>query len=383
MTAQIGTLLQKLSIARDRVRVFPESMSAWKQWIVGLVLCLIAATSATAEEDYITYSNQPLGTPEKPLVLRTFFPDPGLGREVLAHHGLGHRARKYRPGKGDVPGFDDPIAGIPAAIGVNFGPTLSYCWDTTECRLLFAWQGGFLDMQNYWGSPKSGGRKSFGYVPELAGPLVYLTRGSHPLAIIDQFTDQLKPRYKSMRLVRNIPEFEYEIGTARVRVRIVPGKMPMSIEKHYTISGVTKADYSESGYRFKLQRNGDLKFIAVIQGRPDVGTGNSEPPPDYKTDKPNAAWGKALYSELGCFACHSTDGTRGHGPTFLNLYGTPRKLTGVKDSITATDAYIRESIINPAAKVVDGFPPGYMPVYPIEDKQVQSLILFLQTLNFE
>ena len=182
-----------------------------------------AMTPLVAGDEIVTYSNKPVGTAEKPLVLRTFFPDPGLAREVPSNHGIGHRARKYRPSKGDVAGFDDPIAGIPAAIGVNFGPTLSYCWDTTECRLLYAWQGGFLDMQNYWGNPKSGGRKSFGYVPELAGPLCYLTRGSHPLALIDQFTAQHKPRYRSMRLVKNIPEFEYKIGDATVRVRIVPG----------------------------------------------------------------------------------------------------------------------------------------------------------------
>jgi len=347
------------------------------------IACVLLMSTAGADEDYITYNNRPVGTADKPLILRTFYPDPGLGREVLANHGLGQRARNYRPGKGDVAGFADPIRGIPAAIGVNFGPTLSYCWDTTECRLLYAWQGGFLDMKNYWGGPKSGGRKSFGYIPELAGPLVYLARGSHPLALIDQFAGQHKPRFKSMRLVKNIPEFEYEIGDAKVRLCIVPGKMPMSIEKHYTVSGITKADYSESGYKFKLQRQNDRQFVAIVQGRPDVGSGNSEPPPDYKTDKPNAPWGKALYSELGCFACHSTDGTRGHGPTFLNFYGNSRKLTGANDPVTANDNYIRESILNPAAKVVDGFPPGYMPVYPIADKQVQSLILFLQTLNFE
>lgn len=333
--------------------------------------------------DYVTYSNQPLGTEKRPFILRTFFPDPGLGREVLANHGMGHRARKYKPGKGDIAGFDDPIHGIPAAIGVNFGPTLSYCWDTTECRLLYAWQGGFLDMQNYWGDPRSGGRKRFGYLPELAGPIVYLTRGSHPLAIIDQFTEQHKPRYKAMRLVNQIPEFEYEIGSANVRVRIVPGKRPMSIEQHYAITGVTKADYTESGYKLKLQRKDDLNFMVTVQGRPDVADGRSEPPPDYQTDKPNLPWGKALYSDLGCFACHSTDGTRGHGPTFLNLYGSARQLTGRKDPVTAGDRYLRESILDPTAQIVDGFPPGFMPVYPLEDQQVQSLILFLQSLNFE
>jgi hypothetical protein len=345
--------------------------------------CALMLGVARADEEYVTYSNRPVGTVDRPLVLRTFFPDPGLGREVLAHHGLGERARKYRPGTGDVAGFDDPIRGIPAAIGVNFEAALSYCWDTTECRLLYAWQGGFLNLQNYWGDPRTGSRKRFGYIPQIEGPMIYLASGSHPLAILDEFTDLPRPRFKAMRLVKDIPEFEYEVGSANVRVRIVPGKLPMSIDQHYRVSGVKRADYAEADYRFKVKRQDEVTFVATIQGRPDAGAGRAEPVPDYNTDKPNAEWGKALYSELGCFACHSTDGTRGHGPSFLNLYGNPRKLTGRTESIMADDAYLRESILNPAAQVADGFPPGYMPVYPLEDKQVQSLILFLKTLNFE
>ena len=54
------------------------------------------------------------------------------------------RAREHP----DRPGIVDPTIGIPAALGVNFGDQLSYCWDTTECRLLYAWNGGFLDMAN-------------------------------------------------------------------------------------------------------------------------------------------------------------------------------------------------------------------------------------------
>ena len=53
-----------------------------------------------------------------------------------------------------------PIDGIPAAIAVNLG-NYPYVWDTTECRLLYAWTDGFLDMVNYWGDRASGRRKGF------------------------------------------------------------------------------------------------------------------------------------------------------------------------------------------------------------------------------
>ena len=45
-----------------------------------------------------------------------------------------------------------PIDGIPAAIAVNHAKELSYVWDTTECRLLYAWKDGFLDMSTLLGS---------------------------------------------------------------------------------------------------------------------------------------------------------------------------------------------------------------------------------------
>ncbi|MEM7603478.1 MAG: hypothetical protein AAF357_18950, partial [Verrucomicrobiota bacterium] len=85
----------------------------------------LMVSNATAADRLITLNNLPLGTREKPLILRTYYPDPGLGREVMAHHDLGFRARKFSPGKGDVDGFVDPISGIPGAIGVNFGSELS------------------------------------------------------------------------------------------------------------------------------------------------------------------------------------------------------------------------------------------------------------------
>ncbi len=350
--------------------------------LASLVLSVVSGVVA-AEDRFITLSNEPIGSLEEPLVLRTYLPDPGLGREVLANHDLGYRARKYSPGKGDVDGFDDPIRGIPAAIGVNFGAGFSYCWDTTECRLMYAWQGGFLEMTKYWGDPKSGRRKGFDYIPELAGPMIYMTEGSHPLSVLDDFVETHKPVYKGYRLIDKIPVFEYETGKANVRVKIVPGEEAMTFVKHYEITGVKAVGYKESGFSQKIEEETPLKFSVTVKGRLLSEKGSGEQEPEYSTEKPNLDWGKALYTQLGCVACHSTDGTRGHGPSFAGVYGSERKITGLTETVKADDAYILESIKNPVAKVVDGFPPGYMPPYPIEEMQLQSLILFLKTLQNE
>lgn len=345
--------------------------------VIPVLAASLVASTLSAGDRFTTLSNTPIGTREAPLILRTFLPDPGLSREVISNYGLGSRARKYSPGKGDVEGFVDPVQGIPAAIAVSFGPDLSLCWDTTECRLLYAWQGGFLDMTNYWGLPESGRRAGFNYLPSIVGELIYLARGSAPLVIFDHYTDDTKPRYIGYRLIAGVPEFSYRVGSATVRVRIEPGDEPLTIEQHYLIESSGAWGYTETGYSFKNYEIGDGSFRVRIQGEPVTANGHTAEKPAYSTETPNAEWGEALYTMLGCFACHSTDGTRGHGPTFSGVYGTLRPITG-GEPVLADEAYIAESIINPLAKVVDPFPAGYMPPYPIGTKQIEALTLFIK-----
>ena len=350
--------------------------------LTALVLPGIAQESPSSA--FVTFENHPMGSRENPLVLRTYFPDPGLGREVLPNHALGHRARKYSPGKGDVKGLVEPIRGIPAAIGVNFGPELSLCWDTTECRLLFAWQGGFLDMTNYWGDPESGRRKGFGYVPELDGELIYLAKGDHPLALFHQFTEDLAPKFTGYSLMKGVPEFAYRLGENQVRVRIEPGEKPMTIVKRYVIGSPADFDYAEVGYQADVSDREEKSFTVTIQGKIQAGAGAAAEEDTFSTDQPNIDWGTSLYTTLGCLACHSTDGTRGHGPTFSGLFGKERKIAGLDEPVVADEAYLKESITNPLAKVVDGFPPGYMPPYvALDDKQIESLLLFIRSLQDE
>ncbi|MDX1565659.1 MAG: hypothetical protein R3236_09650, partial [Phycisphaeraceae bacterium] len=75
-----------------------------------------------------------------------------------------------------------------------------------------------------------------------------------------------------------------------------------------------------------------------------------------KPPKPSAEKGARLYTQLGCIACHSLDGsTEGKtGPSWLGLYGSKRKLLKTGKVVTADEAYLRESILNPAAKVAEG-----------------------------
>jgi glucose/arabinose dehydrogenase/cytochrome c2 len=101
----------------------------------------------------------------------------------------------------------------------------------------------------------------------------------------------------------------------------------------------------------------------------------------------SAEEGRRLYQVYGCMACHSSE--RGAaarlGPTFHGLYGAGRTFARDVVRVTADDSYIRESILEPSAKIVSGYELGGagMPSYAgvLTDSQIESIILFIKTLR--
>lgn len=89
--------------------------------------------------------------------------------------------------------------------------------------------------------------------------------------------------------------------------------------------------------------------------------------------------GAVLFQENKCANCHVEDGT-GLAPSLVGVYGAPVHLTNGQ-TVTADDAYLRESILNPPAKVVAGYRP-IMPSYQrvLSEAQVMQLIAYLKSL---
>jgi len=86
-----------------------------------------------------------------------------------------------------------------------------------------------------------------------------------------------------------------------------------------------------------------------------------------------------LLEAKDCMTCHSIDGSESIGPTLKGILGRATKLkTG--GTVTADEAYLRESIVQPDAKIVDGF-DDLMPKPELTDEELKQLLDYLKTLK--
>lgn len=90
--------------------------------------------------------------------------------------------------------------------------------------------------------------------------------------------------------------------------------------------------------------------------------------------------GQKLFQELACANCHHLD-DQGRCPNLRGLYGK-QVLLNTGRSVKADESYIRESILNPNAKIVAGFEP-IMPTFQgqISEEGVLQLIEYIKSLS--
>lgn len=145
-----------------------------------------------------------------------------------------------------------------------------------------------------------------------------------------------------------------------------------------------------------------LWFTAVEPGTFDIlcaeycGTGHSKmrghviamQPADYarwvnghRVSADLAESGQKLAAAYGCFRCHTIDGTPHIGPTWLGLYGSQVKLSDGR-TITADDAYLTESMMDPGVKIV----AGYAPVMPsflgqLSGPEADAIVEYIHSLR--
>jgi cytochrome c oxidase subunit 2 len=97
-----------------------------------------------------------------------------------------------------------------------------------------------------------------------------------------------------------------------------------------------------------------------------------------------AASGKRIMKNIGCFACHTVDGSKLVGPSFKGLYGEMQTVVtgGQERQVEADDEYIKKSIYDPNADIVKGFNKGLMLPYTnqLSEDNIRQIIEYLKTL---
>jgi cytochrome c oxidase subunit 2 len=95
-----------------------------------------------------------------------------------------------------------------------------------------------------------------------------------------------------------------------------------------------------------------------------------------------AAAGEALFQAQGCVSCHAA-GANQRGPQLAGLFGTTVHFEGGGTAV-ADDNYLRESIVDPQAHLVQGY-QAIMPTYQglLSEENVMQLIAYLKTLKPE
>lgn len=92
-------------------------------------------------------------------------------------------------------------------------------------------------------------------------------------------------------------------------------------------------------------------------------------------------YGEQLYTTKACVTCHSLDGSKIQGPSFKGRYGTEVLLID-GSKVLVDENYLRESILEPRAKLVQGYEP-VMPTFQgiLKDRQIDALVAYIKSLN--
>lgn len=124
-------------------------------------------------------------------------------------------------------------------------------------------------------------------------------------------------------------------------------------------------DHADMNKVVRVVSQGDFQEWLESAGTPD--------------DIPLPKLGNQLYSQRGCQSCHSLDGSQKVGPTFQGLYGTEEHQMSDGSTVTVDENYLRESILEPGAKIVEGYdnlmPGSYS---NLSERELSGLIAFIK-----
>ncbi|MFZ0280666.1 MAG: cytochrome c oxidase subunit II [Bacteroidales bacterium] len=172
------------------------------------------------------------------------------------------------------------------------------------------------------------------------------------------------------------------IPAFRIKSDMIPGRQKMmwftpGVEGRYDIFCAEYCGLSHSYMRsaVKVVSKEEFDKWYIDTTRVALATAGTGP----------GAEGEAIMKAQGCFACHSTDGSRIIGPSYLNLYGEQQTVIrdGKEVTVTVDDAYVHKAIYDPNSETVKGYQKNLMQTYTgvLSQDDVAKIIEYLKSLN--
>jgi cytochrome c oxidase subunit II len=189
------------------------------------------------------------------------------------------------------------------------------------------------------------------------------------------------PVDKAVRFVMTSEDVLHDFFVPDMRVKhdIVPGRYteiwftPTVIGEHHA----TCAEYCGKGHSDMQAK----VFVDTPEKFADwMATGGDE----WKNHSPEE-WGKIQWEQKGCQSCHNVDGTKSKGPSWKGIWGESVKVKqsdGKEVTVVVDENYVRESMMVPGAKVVDGF-DNIMPTFQglLRENEIRGLVAYIKSLK--
>lgn len=121
-------------------------------------------------------------------------------------------------------------------------------------------------------------------------------------------------------------------------------------------------------------------FAEGEPGEAPQTTPEASPMPGTDEQAQLVSQGEQLFQEQGCNACHQETDTP-TAPTLVGIFGEQEQLES-GETVTVDEAYLHQSILEPQAQIVQGYPP-IMPSYEgrLTEQELQALVAYIVSLS--
>lgn len=272
------------------------------------------------------------------------------------------------------------------AVGMPGG--FNFAFDPVRCRLDYVWFGGFLDYRGE--ATGRGGSKL-----QILGAKQFVGTAELPIRVGNGSRKPDAIQFQGYRKdsATGIPTFLFRVDGVAVEQRVLSlGPDQVTIELNFPDeeraacyywmdpAAVASVDLSE---RLQFSAQGGIKIPATerwAQIRLELK------PSRQKFVRPERTTNARLLYALHCMSCHTLDGKKRIGPSFAGLWTAKRSVArgSQTETIAADEQYIRESILQPQAAIVQGYEKANRMVdirKTLNEKQIDALVKFLMDLK--